>query len=163
MSSRRDDTSDHNGFVIDFPEYNADVLLHSYKQAVPGGNATKKAKSAEDHYNAVMDKFNLFERNINRRIDRLQGTVAFVAKCVEDFNDNFSSLMDVVKEKRATDVADNLSYEVAFPFRSTADVNSYLEHDPKMVKLVDRYVSHNLSLRTRLKPVAFCNYIHLTL
>ena len=93
-----------------------------------------------EQLNDIKEQIAKLEKSMTRRIDRLQGTVAFTAKCLEDFNDNFASIMDVVKEQRVRGVSMDIQYEVAFPFKSTADVDAYIEQDPQMVKLIDRSV-----------------------
>ncbi len=85
------------------------------------------------------------EKNLGRRMDRLQGTVTFMSKCVEDFNENFSSIMDAIRDQRVRNVCNDFTNEVVFPFTSTVLVDSYVEEDPKMVKLIDRYVRTSFS------------------
>ncbi len=126
--------------VFDFAEYNnPDIRVVAAKQAVSNGTK-KKPKLSDEQYEDIKEQISKMEKNMTRRIDRLQGTVAFTAKCIEDFNDNFSAIMEVVKEQRVRGVSANILHEVTFPFQSTVDVAAYIDQDPHMVKLIDRYV-----------------------
>ncbi len=109
-------------------------------QGVSQGPAAKRAKVLEEQYNHIKDKVLCLEKNVNKRIDRLQGTVSYMAKCVEDFNENFAVIMEVVRDKRALDVADTMKEDVVFPLQTTDDVDAYLEKDPQAIKAIDRSV-----------------------
>ncbi len=132
-------STDADGFAFDFAEY-IDVRVEGSKQGVSGGQAAKRAKIIDEQYAAIKERIEKLEKNLNKRIDRLQGTVMFMSKCVEDFNENFGSIMDLVKEQRVREVANNITEELVFPLSSTVDVQAYIESDPQMVKLIDRYV-----------------------
>ena len=136
---------DEDRISFGFPEYNNGtsapfVQVTAAKESVSQGPAAKRAKMLEDQYSYIKDKVNCLEKNVNKRIDRLQGTVSYMAKCVEDFNENFAVIMEVVRDKRAFDVADSLKEDASFPLQTTQDVENYLEKDPQAVKAIDRLV-----------------------
>ncbi len=119
------------------PENRPDIVLQ--KQGVSGPKATKKAQPVNEYLASIQEKVFQLEKNVTRRLDRLQGTVAYMSRCVEDFNDNFASIMDVVRDNRVREVSTTINNDFFFPLTSTALVNSYIEHDSKMVKAIDRY------------------------
>ncbi len=133
-ASAPDDNDGQTGF-----DNNA-VRIEVPKQGVFGTTTAKRAKAVEDQCAAIKDRIEKLEKNVYKRIDRLQGTVTFMSKCVEDFNDNFGSIMDLVREQRVREVANDLTEEFTFPLKSTVDVQAYIEQDPQMVRLIDRYV-----------------------
>ncbi len=112
----------------------------------------------DDEVTALKERVQTLDKNLTRRLDRLQGTVSFMSKCIEDFNENFASIMDVVRDKRVNDLSKEVKDEVVFPLTSTAQVNAYLEMDPKTVQLIDRY--KRMQLRTYItnspsQPISF--------
>ncbi len=144
--------------VFDLADNNADVRVVASKQLVSNGSK-KKPKLSDEQYEDIKEQISKMEKNMTRRIDRLQGTVAFTAKCIEDFNDNFSAIMEVVKEQRIRGVSNNILHEVTFPFQSTVDVAAYVEQDPQMVKLIDRYVGLIKAIGFRRLPFSKINAI----
>ena len=125
--------------LFDVSDFNHDdIQVAVPKQGVLGGHAAKRAKIVDNQFEAIKERIASLEKNVTRRIDRLQGTVSFMAKCVEEFNENYTTIMDVVRDNRVREVSDDIASDVNFPFTSTRHVNEYIERDPKMVKLIDR-------------------------
>ncbi len=92
-----------NSLSFEFPEYNADNIQVEVKQSVSSGKKT--AKALDEQCGAIKERVALLEKNVNKRIDRLQGSINYMSKCVEDFNENFSNLMDAVREQRVRDTS----------------------------------------------------------
>ena len=124
-----------DGFTIDFPEYNQENQVVVDVKRVSG--ATKKGK-LEENYAAIKDRVSLLEKNVNKRIDRLQGSINYMSKCVEDFNENFGTIMELIREKRVRDTAETLPPDTTFPLSSKKRVNKYLEKDPQCIEMIDR-------------------------
>ncbi len=80
------------------------------------------------------------EKSVHKRIDKLQGSINYVSRCVEDFNENFASIMNVVRDNQVKAVADSLPFEASFPLTSEEEVNDYIEKDPQAIKLTERLV-----------------------
>ncbi len=119
-----------------------DVEVLVAKQGVSDDapHAKKARRDVDEHILAIKEKVAALEKSVHKRIDKLQGSINYVGKCVEDFNENFAAIMGVVKDNQTREVAGLLPYEACFPFDSIEETDAYLAEDPDCVKLIERYV-----------------------
>ncbi len=149
---------DDNQISFPFDEYNEQA--DQYHQVLAANPAvSKRPRPADAHYAAIKAKVDALEKSVHRRIDKLQGSVNYVAKCVEDFNENFASIMNVVKDNQVRAVADTLPFETSFPLTTKEEVDEYVESDPKAIKLTERYVSYRLNILHWIRRVSNMNYL----
>ncbi len=133
-----------NAISFPFPEYTAGQQLEQAQVQVIATNPSvpngmKKSRTVFDaQYAAIKERVDALEKSVHRRIDKLQGSINYVGKCVEDFNENFASIMDVVKDNQVRTIANTLPFEATFPLKSPEEVDDYIEKDPNCIKLTER-------------------------
>ena len=123
----------------DTPPNNEDFHIGVENQGVSSG-PKRRAKLPDEQIASIKERIAQLEKNVYKRMDRMQGTMQYLAKCVEEFNENFATIMEVVKDQRVRTLAETDDFEVVFPLTTKEEVDKYIEEDPQMVKLIDRCV-----------------------
>ena len=75
---------------------------------------------------------------LNKRIDRLVGSVNHMAQCVDEFNENYRRIIDHLSQATTQGVVNSIRREATFPLESPEELHQYLEDDPECVQLIDR-------------------------
>ena len=113
---------------------------------VLGAPAAKKNKIQEEMASIKKELCDINTRlkrsqdTLHKRIDKIVGSVNHMSQCVDEFNDKFHKILQAVNRSTANDVAKHVNKQASFPFETPEELHDYIEYDPEMVQLIDRYV-----------------------